>query len=209
MKHWIELWLVLTTHARSDGERERKAADVQRLATAFCRFMVDWKARAGMNYYMHFLHAHVADQIREFKCADIFDLSGSGLEQLNQVLKRMLRHHSNRTNRVQAIAKKQKRGANHTDGEVVRDHHLQVMTRLRCHRLCQGAEIEAVRMANQVRHHTQQAQFQMQHVMARQSQQNDTLFERKKAYYSTKGLNARLRQLQDPFITLNDHPDAI
>ena len=112
--------------------------------------MVDWKARDGMNYYMHFLHAHVADQIRLFECADLFDLSGSGLEQHNQVLKKLLHHYSNQLDRQATVAKRQKAGGNYAHDDVIPDRIYQVMTRLRCQRQCQAARTELSRSIEQV-----------------------------------------------------------
>ena len=180
MQHWRRISELLYTRASTDAEREHKASNIQSMATAFCRFMVDWKARDGMNYYMRFLHAHAADQIRLFRCADIFDLSGSGLEQHNYVLKKLLHHYSNKLDRAATLAKRRKQDREYSSDEVIPDHIYQIMTRLRCQRQCQTAAIHQSRTAIQASRHHEHNIAVIEHVVAMKHERDAASYQRKR-----------------------------
>ena len=83
------LWNALTSwQTSSKEERLVKAANVEQLGRDL---ITSWKRILGteaMKYYCHILVAHVPDFIRRIP-VDIMDASGSGIEQMNQIMKKI------------------------------------------------------------------------------------------------------------------------
>ena len=80
------------SQSQIDENRKLKSATIRKLAGPFCEHLRNAAtSAAGTTYYMHSLEMHLADQIDTCPI-DIYDLSGSGIEQVNLMTKRMLRY---------------------------------------------------------------------------------------------------------------------
>ena len=101
---WKEVWRVLNNGVgTADNAREERAVQVQELAD---EFRVLWYKAAGstQGLYIHMLHEHFADMVREV--GDLRPYQSQGLEHLHSFRKLIARH---LTNRQKKLTSKNKR----------------------------------------------------------------------------------------------------
>jgi hypothetical protein len=82
-------WNTLSTRAPYN-ERELKASRVKNLGRLLHTAFVDIGGEGAVTYYIHAAHAHFPDLIKRLP-VDIMDASGSGIEQVNQEIKRTVK----------------------------------------------------------------------------------------------------------------------
>ncbi len=86
---WLAVWNVIRFRVPYN-QRLFKARAVEQTGRIFVTSLIGWATPESVHYYGHALVCHLPEQIKTCP-VDIMDASGSGIEQINQEVKRLIR----------------------------------------------------------------------------------------------------------------------